>query len=522
MTSVDYSLYLVTDSSEALLQGRDLPLIVKQAIDGGVTIVQFRDKSSETKDLILQASKLHAVTRSCGIPLIINDRVDVALAIGAEGVHLGQDDMDLATARSLLGQNTVIGVTCHSVEEAHTAVLGGADYIGIGTIFATPTKKDATNIIGIPGCRNILDYLSTTVPRFKIATVAIGGINASNIQRVLYLCTTPLKTLDGVAVVSALVGSHDPSIAAKHLRNLARKPYPSRAVSQSEAACQDVHEILQVIPRITKRLADTGPLCHNMTNLVVQNLAANVVMSIRGAKPIMANDGSEAEDLSSLGGSLVVNIGTVNRNSLSDYLSAVQAYNGRGNPVLLDPVGAGATQLRRQAVQTLLAGGYFDVIKGNENEIEVLLRGSQQQQHGVDSSRELGIMDKARLVKRLAQRERNIAIMTGEVDLTSDGDRIFLIRNGDPYLGMITGAGCTLGATIAAYISIQKQDKLIGALAGMLHFEVAAEMARREERVQGPGTFVPVFIDCLSKIAQYAQEGNNDWLKAADIELLDV
>ena len=159
----------------------------------------------------------------------------------------------------------------------------------------------------------------------------------------------------------------------------------------------------------------------------------------------MANDGSEAEDLSSLGGSLVVNIGTVNRNSLSDYLSAVQAYNGRGNPVLLDPVGAGATQLRRQAVQTLLAGGYFDVIKGNENEIEVLLRGSQQQQHGVDSSRELGIMDKARLVKRLAQRERNIAIMTGEVDLTSDGDRIFLIRNGDPYLGMITGAGCTLG-----------------------------------------------------------------------------
>jgi len=167
--AVNYSLYLVTDSTAVVLGSKDLPTVVESAIEGGVTIVQYRDKTSETKDLILMAKRLHTITKKHHIPLLINDRVDVALAAGAEGVHIGQDDMgasleskqlfllslegchnllidliltkytDLGTARQLMGPNAIIGVTCSSLEEAYAATTGGADYLGIGTMFATPT-----------------------------------------------------------------------------------------------------------------------------------------------------------------------------------------------------------------------------------------------------------------------------------------------------------------------------------------------------------------------------------------------
>lgn len=136
---VDYSLYLVTDSTPAILQGRDLGDIVKQAIHGGVRVVQLREKSLSTADFIKRAKALRYVTRKNGIPLLINDRVDVALAVRCDGVHIGQDDMDVATARRLLGPGAIIGVTVSSVEEALRACRDGADYLGIGTVFATST-----------------------------------------------------------------------------------------------------------------------------------------------------------------------------------------------------------------------------------------------------------------------------------------------------------------------------------------------------------------------------------------------
>ena len=135
----DYSLYLVTDSTKAILQDRDLFEVVEDAIRGGVTIVQYRDKTSATGDLIANGEKLHAITQRYSIPLLINDRVDVALAIGAEGVHLGQDDMDMRTARQLMGHSAIIGISANSVRDAQVAVEEGADYLGIGAMFATPT-----------------------------------------------------------------------------------------------------------------------------------------------------------------------------------------------------------------------------------------------------------------------------------------------------------------------------------------------------------------------------------------------
>ncbi|KAK5002627.1 hypothetical protein LTR28_011172, partial [Elasticomyces elasticus] len=361
---IDYSLYLVTDSTPAILGDKDLVSVVEAAVEGGVSIVQLRDKTSETADLIRIAKRLLEVTRPYDVPLLINDRVDVALAAGADGVHIGQDDIELTAARKLLGPEAIIGVTANSEEEALIAAKNGADYLGVGTVFATPTKENAKSIIGVSGVRNILASLHSAGA--SVETVCIGGINATNLQRVLYQTATKGKSLDGVAVVSAIVAAEDPKKAATELRRLISEP--PRFASHHANAKLSRKDIIGRVPQIVKRLAEKKPLCHNMTNLVVQNFAANVALCI-GASPIMSNNGLEAPDLASLGGALVINMGTTTPEIRSNHLKALAAYNAVGGPVLLDPVGAGATEQRRQGVKALMAGGYFDVIKGNEGEI---------------------------------------------------------------------------------------------------------------------------------------------------------
>ena len=175
-----------------------------------------------------------------------------------------------------------------------------------------------------------------------------------------------------------------------------------------------------------------------------------MIMSFSGARPIMSHDGGEAEDLSRLGGCLIINMGTVQPHTVTNYLQAIQAYNTAGGPILFDPVGAGATKLRRTTVDQLMAGGYFDIIKGNESEIAVVLgANTTTQQRGVDSGQSsLTMQEKASMARKLARRERNVVIMTGQVDLISDGNRTYAVANGHEYLANVTGTGCTLGTTI--------------------------------------------------------------------------
>lgn len=140
--SFDLRLYLVTDSTPEILGDKDICHVVEEALKGGVTLVQYRDKKSDTGTLIETARKLHSVTKKYKVPLLINDRIDVCLAVGADGVHIGQDDMSLVEARKLLPANAIVGVTACSVEEAQKAIADGADYLGLGTMFATPTYVD--------------------------------------------------------------------------------------------------------------------------------------------------------------------------------------------------------------------------------------------------------------------------------------------------------------------------------------------------------------------------------------------
>lgn len=243
----------------------------------------------------------------------------------------------------------------------------------------------------------------------------------------------------------------------------------------------------------------------------------------RGASPIMSTNGHEADDLARLGGSLLINMGTITDGMLENYLCAVQAYNGRGGPVVLDPVGAGASALRRQAVESLMKGGHYNIIKGNESEINVVWGECAIQQRGVDSGQTGSTdLEKARLVKALAIKERNIIVMTGKVDFVSDGERTLAIRNGNPMLGAVTGTGCSLGTTIASFAGIERDDMLLGVIAGLLLFEIASEEVAESPNVDGPGTFVPAFIDALASISRQAKVGDGSWLKAANIEMMDT
>ncbi|KAF2716052.1 TMP-TENI-domain-containing protein [Polychaeton citri CBS 116435] len=513
--NVDYSLYLVTDSTPAILGDKDLVQVVKAACEGGVTIVQYRDKTSDTADLIRIAKSLHKVTRSHNVPLLINDRVDVALAAGVEGVHIGQDDMDYAAARNLLGPGAIIGVTTNSEAEALTAAEAGADYLGLGTVYATATKANAKSIIGTAGVQQILESLHAK-GYGDIGTVCIGGINASNTQRVLYQTTSASKKLDGIAVVSAIVAATDAREAAAHLKRLVATPPPFAPSTASPSPPLTPEAIVAKLPSIISRLASVKPLSHNMTNLVVQNFAANIALAI-GASPIMSNNGLEAPDLAALGGSLVINMGTTTPDVRGNHLAALAAYNAVGGPVLLDPVGAGATQQRRLGVRALMAGGYFDVIKGNEGEIRQVSGASGVKQHGVDSGKaQLSLAERIELVRTVAARERNVVLMTGSTDVLSDGARTFTVANGHELLGEITGSGCALGTTIASVVAVEREDKLLGALAGLLMYEIAAERAAAVAR--GPGSFIPAFLDELYLIRKESVAGNGSWAGAAKVQ----
>jgi thiamine-phosphate pyrophosphorylase len=196
-------LYLVTDRDLSL--GRSLEEVVSEAVKGGVTIVQLREKEASTGEFVALARRLMSILKPLGIPLIINDRVDVALAVDADGVHIGQSDMAYADARRLLGPDKIIGLSVESLEDLEAANALDVDYVGISPVYGTPTKTDTAEPFGLEGLRKAVEM--SVHP-----TVAIGGMNARTIGEVME------AGADGVAVVSAICSAEDISKAAKELK----------------------------------------------------------------------------------------------------------------------------------------------------------------------------------------------------------------------------------------------------------------------------------------------------------------
>lgn len=201
-------LYLVTD--QALMRGRPLADVVAAAVQGGVSCVQLREKHLGTREFLAQALILKALLAPRGIPLVINDRIDIALACGADGVHLGQNDLPADEARKLLPPEVFIGWSVESMDDVQQSAALPVDYLGVSPIFSTPTKTDTKDPWGLEG----LTVVRAATP---LPLVAIGGIHAGNAREVLR------AGADGLAVVSALCAADDPWAAAATLRSLCDK-----------------------------------------------------------------------------------------------------------------------------------------------------------------------------------------------------------------------------------------------------------------------------------------------------------
>lgn len=204
MRKIDYSLYLVTDRKQPA--PGTFEKVVEEALKGGATLVQLREKEGDTGLLYERAVKLKQITKAYHVPLIIDDRIDIMMAADADGVHLGQSDMPAALARKLIGADKIMGVSAGTLEEAVKAEKDGADYLGVGAMFPTATKKDA-DITTPETLRKIMDTV-------HIPVVTIGGMNER---------TIPLFKgygLSGFAVVSAIMASQEPEKAAKNLKRI--------------------------------------------------------------------------------------------------------------------------------------------------------------------------------------------------------------------------------------------------------------------------------------------------------------
>lgn len=199
---IDTTMYFITDSSD--FSEEEFLFRVDSACRGGVTVLQLREKTKSTREYIELAQKVHKITKKYNIPLIIDDRVDVALAVDAEGVHVGQSDMPVSTARKLMGDNKIVGATTKTVEQAIKAYESGADYLGVGAIYPTTTK--------VKTVLTSVDTLKDIVKAVPIYVNAIGGLNKDNID------ILKNSGIDGICAVSTIMKADNPCLAVKELK----------------------------------------------------------------------------------------------------------------------------------------------------------------------------------------------------------------------------------------------------------------------------------------------------------------
>lgn len=203
MEDIDYSLYLVTNSTDK--RNQEFLNIVEDSLKGGVSVVQVREKELDLIPFYEKAKAVKEITDKFDVPLIINDRLSIAIALGADGAHVGQDDIDGAVARDILGPDRILGISASTVEEAVKAEEDGADYIGCGAVFPTSTKDDADSV-------NIEEFKKIK-KAVSIPVVAIGGIKENNVKELKG------SNADGIAVVSAIMDSDNPEKTSENLLN---------------------------------------------------------------------------------------------------------------------------------------------------------------------------------------------------------------------------------------------------------------------------------------------------------------
>lgn len=398
---IDYSIYFVT-GRELVPAGQTYLANLEAALQGGVTVVQVREKNVSTREFLqiakdskalcdkvsrdilrcFRSARPDATTRPTGlsrrtprpapprpppsqpsltaplsfpalssqynVPLIINDRLDIALLIDCAGWHGGQSDCPAPEARRLLGPDKIIGVSTNNEAELREVIdQGVADYVGIGPAYDTATKKDLSALLGVRGVAKLLGVLGES----EVKSVVIGGVGRGTISNVLRQCAWPLpsgkyRTLDGLAVVSAIAAAADPKAATEELVALwnAQPSYPLAPHPATASPAAIIDATCKVLANL--RDPDLSPLIHSITNQVVMNDSANLTLAF-GASPIMSASAEEAEELGEHVGALLLNLGTVTKAQVECQVVAGKTANRRGRPVVVDPVGVGATSFRR-------------------------------------------------------------------------------------------------------------------------------------------------------------------------------
>jgi len=242
-----------------------------------------------------------------------------------------------------------------------------------------------------------------------------------------------------------------------------------------------------------KNIRETAPLVHNITNFVVMNFTANLLLAA-GASPVMAHAENEVEDMVSFAKALVLNIGTLTDDWVASMLKAGKKATERGVPIILDPVGAGATPLRTNAAKQILAETKVTVVRGNASEI-LALGGGSANTKGVDSADSVDAA--AERAVSLAQELGVPVAITGEVDFITDGQRVVRVANGHPLMGRVTGTGCGATAILGAFAGVDK-DPVSAAATALAFYGLAGE--RAANGAEGPGSFAVRFIDALASL----------------------
>ncbi|MET3699634.1 hydroxyethylthiazole kinase [Bacillus oleivorans] len=265
----------------------------------------------------------------------------------------------------------------------------------------------------------------------------------------------------------------------------------------------NVHEISSLLDK----LRETNPLVHNITNVVVTNFTANGLLSI-GASPVMAYAREEVSDMAKIAGALVLNIGTLTAEEVESMLIAGRSANEHGVPVIFDPVGAGATPYRTETAKRLLNDLDISIVRGNAAEIANAGDLSWQIK-GVDTGEAQG--NPIEMGIKVAKKLNTTIVITGKQDVITDGQTTYIMNNGHPYLTKVTGAGCLLTSVIGAFSALEK-DPIKAAVAALVVYGVAAEIAAEAASDKGPGLFQSEFLNALHKV------GTQDIEKYASFE----
>ena len=482
-------LYAVTDTS--WLRGRTLAQQVEEALRGGVTMVQLREKELQGEALEQEAREILALCRQYGVPLLINDDVMLAKKIGADGVHVGQDDMSAAKARELLGEDAVIGVTARTVEQAVAAQEAGADYLGSGAVFGTSTKKDAKPMDPA--------YFQQICESVSIPVVAIGGVTLDNIREL------EGRKMSGFAIVSGIFAAEDIETRTRDLWKAAQELCLPGQVSRLKMEILRRHPVVQCI-----------------TNIVTVNDCANALLAV-GASPTMAHHPEEMEEFAAVCDALVCNMGATE--SLEAMMAAGKADTaGPSRPVVIDPVGCATSAFRRRKCLELIDAVHPACIRGNGAEIRALVT-DHRTARGVDDlflqEKTEGPADKngqsgaeisedqpssdfslseetVRCARQLSRMTGAIVIASGETDYVVCGDRVYSVRGGSAWMTRVTGTGCMLSVLLGAFLSVENSALSAAACCGMMN--VCAERAQEHTAAEhgGTGTFRVHLIDELS------------------------